>query len=61
MTGEDVLSVLPFNNTVDLVEVSGASLLTLLEWSLAGLCPGGICETEEFYQVAGLRYQVGAQ
>ena len=55
MTGEDVISVLPFNNTVDLVQLSGHQILSVLEYNVAGLCPNMSCETVEFYQVSGMR------
>ena len=55
VTGEDVMSVLPFNNTVDLVQLSGHQILSLLEYNVAGLCPNMSCETVEFYQVSGMR------
>ena len=51
ITAEDVLSVLPFNNTIDLVQLTGADILEVLEWNIAGLCPDMICEAAEFYQV----------
>lgn len=54
ITGEDVLSVLPFNNTVDLITVTGHQVLSTLEWNVGGLCPDQSCDTPEFYQVAGL-------
>ena len=55
VTGEDVMSVLPFNNTVDLVQLSGHQILSVLEYNVAGLCPNMSCETVEFYQVSGMR------
>ena len=55
ITGEDVLSVLPFNNTVDKIKIRGADLLYVLEWNVAGLCPEQTCEPVEFYQMSGLR------
>ena len=55
ITGEDVLSVLPFNNTVDKIRIRGSDLLYVLEWNVAGLCPEQTCETVEFYQMSGLR------
>ena len=50
-----MLSVLPFNNTVDRIEITGASLLQVLEWNLAGLCPDQSCDPPEFFQVGGAR------
>ena len=50
-----MLSVLPFNNTVDRVLVTGAAVLQVLEWNLAGLCPDQSCDPPEFFQVAGAR------
>ena len=56
-----MLSVLPFNNTVDKVKLRGSDLISVLEWNVAGLCPEQTCEPAEFYQMAGLRVsmQVG--
>ena len=53
-----MLSVLPFNNTVDLVQLTGADILKVLEWNIAGLCPNMSCEAAEFYQMAGIRVQM---
>ena len=50
-----MLSVLPFNNTVDKVKLRGSDLISVLEWNVAGLCPEQTCEPAEFYQMAGLR------
>ena len=50
-----MLSVLPFNNTVDRIEVTGAAILEVLEWNLAGLCPDQSCDPAEFFQVGGAR------
>ena len=50
-----MLSVLPFNNTVDRVLLTGAALLQVLEWNLAGLCPDQSCDPPEFFQVGGAR------
>ena len=55
ISAEDVLSVLPFNNTIDLVQLTGADILGVLEWNIAGLCPNMSCESAEFYQMAGMR------
>ena len=38
ITGEDVFSVLPFNNTVDLIQLTGRDIIEVLEWNIAGLC-----------------------
>ena len=37
ITGEDVFSVLPFNNTVDLIQLTGRDIIEVLEWNIAGL------------------------
>ena len=50
-----MLSVLPFNNTVDRVLLTGAAVLQVLEWNLAGLCPDQSCDPAEFFQVGGAR------
>lgn len=55
ITAEDVLSVLPFNNTIDLVQLTGADILEVLEWNIAGLCPNMSCEAAEFYQMSGMQ------
>ena len=41
--------------TVQRIEITGASLLQVLEWNLAGLCPDQSCDPPEFFQVGGAR------
>ena len=51
VTGEDVYNVLPFNNTVDLIQLTGAQLKDVLEDAVLDFCPDQTCEPEHFYQV----------
>ena len=55
ITGEDVFSVIPFNNTVDRIVLSGKDIKAVLEYNVASLCPNQTCEPREFYQVSGLK------
>ena len=55
ITGEDVYGVIPFNNTVDRVLLSGKDIKDVLEWNVADLCPNQTCEPKEFFQVSGLK------
>ncbi|XP_023333826.1 5'-nucleotidase isoform X2 [Eurytemora carolleeae] len=55
VTGEDVYNVLPFNNTVDRIQLSGAQLKDVLEDAVIDFCPDQTCEPEHFYQVSGLK------
>ena len=52
ITGEDVFSVLPFNNVVDRVVMNGAGMKTVLEGFAAGLCPDQSCYPGTFLQVS---------
>ena len=49
--GEDVLSVMPFNNTVDKLIMSGQQLRRVLETFAAQLCPDASCYPKTFVQV----------
>jgi len=51
VTGEDVYNVLPFNNTVDRIQLTGAQLKDVLEDAVLDFCPDQTCEPEHFYQV----------
>ena len=51
ITGEDVFNVLPFNNTVDRIEMTGAQLRSVLEDAVSELCPEQACTPTHFYQV----------
>ncbi len=51
ITRRDVLSILPFGNTVVMVEVSGATILQALEHGVAAGTPQG-----RFPQVSGMTY-----
>merc|ERR1719220_264737 len=55
ITGEDVFGVLPFNNTVDQVLLTGKAIRSVLEYNVATMCPNQTCEPIEFLQVAGLK------
>ncbi len=52
----DVMSVLPFNNTLSLAEVTGAQIADALEWG-ARAYPE---ESPGFMQVSGLTYEIDA-
>ena len=57
VTRRDIRALLPFGNTVVLLEVTGAALRAALEHSVSALPqPGG-----RFLQVAGLRYEVSPE
>ena len=51
ITGEDVLSVLPFNNTIDRLVMNGKGIRAVLENFAAGLCPDESCFPGTFLQV----------
>ena len=54
ITLRDLLSVLPYNNSIAIVEVTGQQLLDALEWGVHSM-PDGF---SGFIQVAGLTYEV---
>jgi 5'-nucleotidase len=54
----DVLSILPFNNELAKIEVTGATLLQALEHGVSRSGPGS--EPGRFPQVSGLRYSFDA-
>jgi 5'-nucleotidase / UDP-sugar diphosphatase len=54
VTLRDVLSILPFNNELSKIEVTGATLLQALEHGVSRSGPGS--EPGRFPQVSGLRY-----
>ena len=51
ITGEDVLSVLPFANVIDRLVMNGAGIKRVLEGFAAGLCPNQTCYPGTFLQV----------
>ena len=58
LTKRDVLSMLPFNNRVVKIQISGAVLRSALEWGVASL--GEETEPGRFPQVSGIRYSYDA-
>ncbi|HMT07260.1 MAG TPA: 5'-nucleotidase C-terminal domain-containing protein [Pyrinomonadaceae bacterium] len=61
LTKRDVLSILPFNNPIVKVEVSGALLRRILEHGVARSGPGEDAEPGRFPQVSGLRFEFDAK
>jgi 5'-nucleotidase len=59
ITLRDVLSILPFNNQLSKIEVTGATLLEALEHGVSRSGPGS--EPGSFPQVSGLRYSFDAR
>ncbi len=57
LTKRSVLSILPFNNPVVKVEISGATLRKILEHGVARSGPGEDTEPGRFPQIAGLRFE----
>jgi len=54
ITGEDLIAVLPFGNTIDRVTMYGRSIRGLLEEYAGLLCANGSCEPPTFLQLSGL-------
>lgn len=52
---EDVLQVLPFQNTIDLIEISGEDLQAAFEYSVEGYDPKGYRIPGKFLQVSGIK------
>ncbi len=57
LTKRDVLSILPFNNAIVKVEVSGKTLKHILEHGVARSGPGEDNEPGRFPQVSGMRFE----
>lgn len=57
LTKRDVLSILPFNNPIVKVEVTGALLKQILEHGVARSAPGEDNEPGRFPQVSGVRFE----
>ena len=57
LTKRDVLSILPFNNPIVKVEVTGALLKQVLEHGVARSGPGEDNEPGRFPQVSGLKFE----
>ena len=58
LTKRDVLSMLPFNNRVVKIQISGAVLRSALEWGVASI--GDEAQPGRFPQVSGIRYSYDA-
>ena len=58
LTKRDVLSMLPFNNRVVKIQISGAVLRSALEWGVASI--GEEAQPGRFPQVSGIRYSYDA-
>ena len=56
ITTADIEAMLPFGNTVDILEISGQTLIETLEHGLSGLAEGA----GRFLQVSGLRFSAKA-
>jgi 2',3'-cyclic-nucleotide 2'-phosphodiesterase (5'-nucleotidase family) len=52
ITGEDIFNVLPFNNTIDRVQMTGKAIRSRLENVIKDLCPDKSCYSS-FWQVSG--------
>lgn len=57
LTKRDVISILPFNNAIVKVEVSGKTLQQVLEHGVARSGPGEDNEPGRFPQVSGMRFE----
>ena len=57
LTKRDVLSILPFNNPIIKIQVSGKLLKQILEHSVARSGPGEDNEPGRFAQVSGVRFK----
>ena len=51
ITGEDIFNILPFNNTIDRVKMTGKDIRAKLEDVIADLCPNQTCYSS-FWQVS---------
>jgi len=56
LTKRDVLSILPFNNPIVKVEVSGKLLMQIIEHGVARSGPGEDTEPGRFPQISGLTF-----
>ena len=60
LTYEDILYVLPFDNTVDLVTMKGSGIITCLENVAFNIDPTDVDEYTGFgYQLSGLKVTIG--
>merc|ERR1712215_610109 len=55
ITGEDIIQVLPFGNTIDRVTMTGKNIKGLFEEYAKGLCPNETCHPPTFLQMSGLK------
>ena len=55
VTLADILSVIPFGNTMRLVTVSGAQIWSMFEHSVHRYCPSKYCGPGEFLQISRAR------
>ena len=53
ITLEDVMTVLPFRNTIDLIEIQGKYLLEAFEFAVDGYDPNGFHTAGKFLQISG--------
>ncbi|MEO7538416.1 MAG: 5'-nucleotidase C-terminal domain-containing protein [Pyrinomonadaceae bacterium] len=61
LTKRDVLSMLPFNNPIVKVEVTGKILRKILEHGVARSGPGEDAEPGRFPQISGMRFEYDAK
>lgn len=52
---EDILQVLPFDNTIDMIEIKGEHLLEAFQYSIEGYDPNGFHPAGKFLQVSGFK------
>ncbi len=52
---EDILQVLPFQNTIDVIEITGEHLREAFEYSMEGYDPKGYRLAGKFLQVSGIQ------
>ena len=55
ITGEDIIGVLPFGNTVDRVTMYGRSIKGVLEEYASALCVNQSCDPSSFLHISGLK------
>ena len=57
ITGEDLIAVVPFGNTIDRVTMYGSSIRGLLEEYAGQLCANSSCSPPTFLQMSGLKVE----
>lgn len=55
ITVDDILTALPFSNTIDLIEIRGKHLRAAFEFSVEGYDPKGFHLAGKFLQVSGIQ------